>query len=242
MTRESIISKITRLLALADKGRNNSTHEAEAAAALAAKLMREHRIEGLELVADGETEAEPMETVDLYDGEGPKKRVSWKSVLAGGLSRANGCRTVNAWRGGWRDPRRTLLILGRRDSVQAVGYLYSYLVREVEAVTKRASKGLGRAYANSFRLGMASRIASRVQEAARDHEVQQTTETTALVRRDDLALKDYTKTAFPNLQKSPIAHSSGFGYGDGQAAGGRVNLQGGKGLGAPATQVKGRQG
>lgn len=233
--REDIVTRIQRLLALGDKNRNNSPEEAELAASMAAKLMAEHRIEQLELEAAGEEEAEPLVDLDLHEAENLKRKVSWKSYLAGAISQANGCRCVSSQRNG----KKQLLVLGRVSNVQAVHYLYGYLVREVDQIAAREARGKGRAWANSFRMGMVSAIWERLDAERKAREAAFAPQTTALVKRDDQAVDDFVNRRFPRLSKSRSQFSGG-GFAAGERAGNRVNLNGGKGLGAPAPKLKGR--
>ena len=239
MNRDDIITRVQRLLALGDKNRNNSSAEAELAASMAAKLMAEHRLERLDLDAEGD-ESQPLVDLDLHPEQTMRRVASWKSTLAGGIAGVNGCRIVNTF--DWSPETgstRKLVVLGRRSNAEAVHYLYRYLVREVDRVCRREARGRGSRYANAFRLGMVRRICHRLQQEHQARQRGMSAQTTALVRQDDEAVSAFVDSKFGDLKAAPPARcSSAMGLCAGIAAGGCVNLGGGKGLDSPAPRLK----
>src|SRR5215471_21045969 len=91
---DNVIDKIKKLLALSE---SSNPHEAANAAARAAELMFEHKIQSadLEIAGGGKRPAEAVIETTLHGG---KWREFWKGQLADSLARSMGCRVY--WHGG----------------------------------------------------------------------------------------------------------------------------------------------
>lgn len=156
MTNDSIIARIQKLMALAA---SPNEHEAAVAAGMAAKLMAQHGIEEAALAVDtAEDRAEAalhIEDVVL----GGLASASWRGRLAMAAAfPVNG----QTYRSG--DSLRIVIEAGK---VAQARELYDLLVRQVDHWTGREAHGMGRAYANAYRLGMATTIYGRLEEATR---------------------------------------------------------------------------
>lgn len=173
----SILDKIRKLLALS---KSASANEAAAAAAVAQRLMQEHRIAEAELETGEPTETAQL-SADPIDTFG-KRSVYWKEQLCGGLLRLHGCK-------GWKETTwtgntcvRRLQIVGRASDVANVRYLYAWLTSEIERLAQRDTKGRGAKYGASYRSGAVRGSLSAM--AAADVAVRATANPAALVRLD----------------------------------------------------------
>ena len=92
MSRDHVIKKVRKLLALAE-GKANE-HESANALAQAQRLMDEYKIEQA-LIEEPETETTIEEELrvweDPIDRMGGSKAVRWKGALASSIAKANGC-------------------------------------------------------------------------------------------------------------------------------------------------------
>jgi hypothetical protein len=177
MTQQDIITRIQKLLALAD---SPNEHEANLAAAKAQKLMDAHRIsvEAVKITEDLQDEEEIVTEAVPY---GSKVRaVRWKGSLAIGICQVNGCfvsrSSSNYVRGNGQvegatvaNPRAPeLRFAGRTSDVRAAVYMFLYLSKTVDRVTRRECKGKHRKFVNAFRKGMVARITERLAIAHRE--------------------------------------------------------------------------
>lgn len=107
-----IIDRIRKLLALTQ---STNEHEAAAAGAKAAQLMREHEIgEAMLRISDETATAEPIIEGGIDGTEVLGKQVAWKLFIAMGAAVAFG---VQTWRHGGR-----IVGLGRTSAVQSWNY------------------------------------------------------------------------------------------------------------------------
>jgi hypothetical protein len=237
--REKLVDRIRKLMELGDEGRNNSVNEAATAAALAQKLMFENKISMAELEID-ESE-DPIIERDVWASEKAKRVTTWKNHLLAGIAFNNFCRLVNRrsrYNGFKNATKAQVLIYGRQQDVESVLYMYQYLVKEVERLClQEAAKNFepkepGRKkWSNSFRIGAADTIGMRLSQERRAQEVKAAESFTALIKREDAAVKAYVHQKHPHLRRGPsVTISDGGGYGAGQRAGRDINLRGGKGL------------
>lgn len=155
MNIKDVITKIQKLLALS---KSDNANEAAVAAAQAQKLMDEYRISSMQL----EAEDDPMvKAVPIY-GDSRSRRSTWKGKLACTIGLHNGVYTV--WYGG------ILTLTGAESDILITKYLFDFCVREIESVTKKECAGLGKTYANSFKLGCVHTIGQKLRQ---DREVTQ---------------------------------------------------------------------
>lgn len=144
MTRERVIEKVKKLLAL---GESDNEHEAAAATARAHALMEKHEI--AEAMLGEEQDEEPVGEHELGD-EG-QRRSGWRGSLANVLADANGCRAFTRTR---HHPRRVRLqLVGRPRDVERVRVLFGACVAEIDRLAAKETRGRGARFARAFRYG-----------------------------------------------------------------------------------------
>ncbi len=259
-----IVDRIRKFIALSEN--NNSPEEAAAAAAAAQELMFKYQIGEADLDLGSDTKREAEEVVDesvLVDDK--VKRDVWKASLANQLAHAFGCK-MYTWRD-WQTKECRYRVVGVKSVVQTIGYMFTYLAAEIDRLADEAWKvelnkkfQSARTWKNSFRLGAVNTIAGRLkaQRAEQDAQVEamvaaakearaagaaETVKTTALAlyKTDQERVQDeykkISKAKGLRTSRSAYRRHSVSAYEKGQAAGSKVGLGGGKGLGAPATQI-----
>lgn len=244
-----VMGKIRKLLALAQRAGNE--HEAANAAARAAELMAAYEIEEATIRASAPTDAPAEEIVrDHTVYAGGKNKSAWRITVAAAVAKSYGARCYLTG--------PNVKVFGRRSAVQATEYTVAYLLREIDALAERNVAGRGKGWANSFRLGAAACVASRLAEAQREREAQEravldllpaasapagsVSTALAVVTKDraevDAAYRDFS-SRFGRAGRFGGASSSS-GYAAGYAAGSSVSLGGGRGgLGAGAKGLRG---
>ena len=256
MTETNIETKIRKLLRLAQN--NPSVEEAAVAFATAQRLATLHALD-LDDLGSGEEPEPPKEIekirteiLDIW-----KKRTEWKLVLAGGISRANGCLVYYT--------RSGIVIYGQPSDIATARYVYLAIVREVDALARSAVKAYvsdeerdgwetPRQYGNAWRLGCAHAIRQRM--PTRAEEVKATKgaiegertaaaiggeslapSTTALVRvcraeeyvaEVDRRVEDFKRGLGLGKRKPAGRVSSASGYEAGRKTGAGMNLGGGR--------------
>ena len=168
-TQDALLSRVRKLLALAE---SPNVHEAAAAAAAAQALIAKHRLAGL-LAADVQ---DPITDGREAPLETSRRLRKWKVALAGGLARVNGCVAYTA-----EYPHETqLLLVGRAADRDAVAEIWKWLVQRLELLSATHGAGKSRAWHEAFRIGAAEVIVSRL--AATHQDEQATLPVEALVR------------------------------------------------------------
>jgi len=216
---ESLLKKVQGLLSkTVDNG--CSVAEAATAAALAQKLITEHRLSMADL-DDSETEEIEHTTVE---GFASARTSTWKNTVASGIAKANDCRlyihTSHSF-GGKR--KRIYKIVGRNSDIEIVNYMFTTVSREIERLCKiemAVQNGHGKTWANSFKNGAASAVVTKLQAARQ--EAKDAGSSTAIVRLDNrmAPVNDWLEKNIGTLaqRKSPInvnksAWSSGYAAG-----------------------------
>jgi hypothetical protein len=229
-----IIAKIRKLLELADSNKNSNLEEAAAAAAKAQALMEKHRIEKAMV-----HQMDPMGWIQLVDKGKPSE---WKLYLIASLAKNNGCYVVRS--ADYMTDNR-VQIVGEELDRETVQQLYTYLVSELnklciaELISFKSRLGIypDQKYANSFYLGAASTIDSRVKMAkqlARDQELKKASSSeqrqrinTALAVIDNKAgeAKDWVQGNLKaTIESVPLSETNSTGYTAGQEAGKHIKL------------------
>ena len=85
---DKVLSRVRKLLALAE---SPNVHEAASAAARAQELISQHRLEAVLEAEDAAATQDAADPIGQETLETSKRLRRWKTVLAGGLARANGC-------------------------------------------------------------------------------------------------------------------------------------------------------
>lgn len=159
-----IISKIKKLLELANIEKNSNLEEAASAAAKAQKLMEKHRIQTAMLKDD-------FSVITKYL-EDKGKPNNWKLFLASVLAKNNGCYIIKSQE---YEIDNKILIAGIDKDISTVQFLYTYIVGELnrmcllELLKFKTDFNLNpiTAFVNSFYLGATSIIDQRLQDANR---------------------------------------------------------------------------
>lgn len=151
MTYHEALDKAAKLLRLSTSPNAN---EAALALAKAQEIMERFKIDANSLALDQKaaTPDEPIKNFgdDPLDAQGG----TWRWRLASPLAKANQCKLYLS--GG-----RPCLV-GRPSDVATVRYFYSWLVREIDSLTRRECAGNGRTYSNNFRLGVVETVSIRL--------------------------------------------------------------------------------
>jgi hypothetical protein len=185
---DSVMRRIAKLLAIAGDDRANP-EEASAAAGMAERIMREYQLEHADVIvaslkagndmAEGDCVAAPN-TNETAHPEVP----TWASILALQIAKANDCRC--------KIPRpdkvAVVRFYGFDADVKVAVYMFNYLVATVNRLVKVYLKTddyavLGRASANSYRLGVTTGISSslRALTAEKAKEVRASSSSTSLM-------------------------------------------------------------
>lgn len=228
---DTIIEKVKKLLAMAERG---TEHEAAIAAAKAQTLLMQHNID-LSQLKTGDSEAD--EQVHEWLLETMSRRQIWKGNLANAIAQANFCRMW--WLGS------DIKLVGKEYNVQIARHLYTYLVEAVGRVTKKARtverkryqdalhQFRDRIWTNSFRLGCAHRLCDRLQAQKQRMESEGIPEAkvSALTcieayQRERTAIAQWIEAQGIELDRKvkSQARTSRRGYNAGKAAGDSINL------------------
>jgi len=149
MASEAVMSKIRALLA--KEGAEGTTpQEVATALALAQRLLEREGLTRESLAVESHAE----ETEEIIKSDDPLfeagAKITWKGSLAYSLAKENGVATC--WRG------TKIMMVGKPSNILVVRYLFAYCEREIQRITARHSRGLGKTWANNFRLGCVEAI------------------------------------------------------------------------------------
>ncbi len=169
----ALLDRIRKLLALAT---SPNVHEAASAAAKAQSLIERHRLESF-IAAEEAIAADPVTDGSAHPLDRARKIRKWKSALATGLARNNGCIAYSAAVAG---NKRELRIAGREADRSAVLALWEWLVPRIEWLSATHGAGQPRAWHEAFRIGAAETIVDRLSEVHVD--VRTALDTKALAR------------------------------------------------------------
>jgi hypothetical protein len=155
------LEQVRKLLELA---KSDNVNEAGNAAAQAQRLMSRHAITEamIDVGQDEDEKAEPI-TSDVMHAHESQNLPTWKGQLGVVMAECNQCK---CYRSG-----SELRIIGRPSDANTVRYLFSYVAREIDRLTKQESDargGPGRTWCNNFRLGAVDAVNKRLREAHRD--------------------------------------------------------------------------
>jgi len=216
MSREKVIQKIKKLLALATN--NDSPNEAAVAAASARKMMDKYQI--------GRLEVEQFDTSEFGRSEhqlDTGKLPFWKSIL--GLEVAHYNDTIITLKRSRYENKMSVVFSGYEVDAILATAMYAYLIEAIEKHTERARKdGLisGRTEINSFRMGAAKELVKRLKKLRLEREAQQVGPTGTglmVVKRQQVTAKfgeQKTKSRSYNTHHSAENH--------GRVAGSKIGL------------------
>jgi hypothetical protein len=247
MTRDQIIDKVRKLLALSE---SPNEHEAALAASKAQAFLEEHQLSMLDI----KTEEGPATSAERLDIDTKSRFELWEQLLFGGLEGIFGvqCLQIQRTRG-----RRTIrfkrFVIGLPEDILLFKDAYQYLAdtvrregikawaKERKAIYGRlvedgypktmirdAVNNKSRDFYKAYRAGMASRIIERMKETKAERQQQNTKACTALVLVKDKAIDDYIQgqgwKGQIKASRSRRASLDGFAYRRGRADGGSVRL------------------
>lgn len=205
----ALLTKIRALRALAS---STNAHEAAAAAAAAERLIQEHRIAEADLDT-GETEIMGL-VLDPMGARSP----TWKECLLAALETAHGCagfaRKV--------DGQVRCIVVGRKDDVETVRYLFTWLTAEIERLCAADPTLKGRRARYSFRVGAVAGVRDAMR-AARET-VRAGASSAALVRLDARVAEAEAKLPRLPAQKPLRPSVDGEAFANGHAAGQNIHM------------------
>lgn len=222
---DAVIRKIADLRRLAT---SDNLHEAEVAAAAAARLAEKHRISEAEIEASG---AEPGERA-IEDGapldESSGRTVLWRSQLALILAQHYGCQVIRTRSVEGGTKRIFYRIVGRPSDTTLVRYLYGWLSLDLARIGAREAAGRGMAWKNSWLFGAVVGIGSQLERAA--DEERYSADEAALVRLDARADEavEALRAAYPRIKATTPRRRfvDRGGFESGHAHGRNVHLGG----------------
>lgn len=193
----NIIDKVRKLFALAT---SSNIHEAAAAAEKAQELIERYALDEALIFSqpDSTTSTKPRHTETRQDVTScvihrrGKNISAWIGQLSGGIASVNRCRCW--WDRGYSTSE--LKACGMPDDLAIVAAMVDHLINEVERLfdeTPRPnmSRGAGKSWANSFKLGASSEIVLRLREAAKQERAKLTeTKAKELAYTEALAKQD----------------------------------------------------
>lgn len=165
-----VISKIKKLLRLADTNKNSNIKEAAAAAAKAQKLMEKHRI--YQTILDCNTK------INLKLLEDSGKPENWKLFLISVLAKNNGCYLIKSE---FYHTDKKIYLVGEEHDINSIQCLYTYTVFElnklclIEMLKIKALLKITfpQSFINSFYIGAISIINEKLEhttQQVRKHE------------------------------------------------------------------------
>lgn len=227
MVSKNIIEKIQKLLALG--GNNPNENEATNATRMAMDLLAKYNLSMSE-IQDADTEVVSHEDYK----PGGKSFPTWKTILLNAICKAHFCKII------LRPGTGTYIIIGKETNRVTSKMMFTYLCNVIDFETKQYLKdkdydrSYGKTQGNAFRVGMAKRLESRLQE--KQQEIIRESKQTALVRVDPytLSVRENDHYAFSNFRvgsaKRMNINPYGSAYGAGYDAGGKVGLNGSRAI------------
>lgn len=214
----AILVRIKKLLALASN--NPSEEEAALAAAKAAELMADHKLEMSAL--DGvNIDPEAVKVGETFVSLGAGLWIGWLAVSVG---KAFHSKPIKTRRGG----HSALVFIGKRDDVAASIEMMKWLVSQIKSMAVRYARengAKGKTVTHSFCVGAANVVCRRLNEAF----AKRTAENPrygALVVVDDKAISTYVAEKWGRLRNQHQRTSTRdyAAYNAGRVAGENVSL------------------
>ncbi len=227
MVSKNIIEKIQKLLTLG--GNNPNENEATNATRMAMDLLAKYNLSMSE-IQNTDTEIVSHEEYK----PGGKSFPTWKTVLLNAICKAHFCQII------LRPGTGKYIIVGKETNRETSKMMFTYLCNVINFETKQFLKdkdydrSYGKTQGNAFRVGMAKRLAVRLQE--KQQEIIRESKENALVRVDPytLSLKENDNYAYSNFRvggsKRMNINPYGSAYGAGYDAGGKIGLNGSRAI------------
>lgn len=165
MSIENIISKVQKLLALAN---SSNANEAATATALANKLIDQYRLSEADLSTD-HSEIDPMMEDNGFVYE-TGRIIPWKQSLVTVLSSHYGCAVFNSvtYPNGRKVSRFKLV--GRKSDITIVNYMFAFLSAECSRLCEKEAYGQGKIFAASYCAGFVAGIRQQLSESRKEAE------------------------------------------------------------------------
>jgi hypothetical protein len=238
--RTKIIELIAKLKRLSVD--NPNKEEAALAAARMQELATKYKIEQAEIL-DAEEDKLEINQHEFYTEKGIRFS-RWKLAIAYRLAKINGCAAIRSQGYEYKNIKvkepAKVIIVGTEEAVQIVKYMFAYIVREIERLSKIAlnkyneelgkfGKG-GKSYANAFKVGAGDAVVSRLNKQ-RWNIVKHNETALAVIDKEYNESAEWMRRHF-TIKKAPcsVRATSHEGYSDGRNAGSKIGLGGGKGL------------
>ncbi len=232
MSREKIIDRVKKLLALA--GKNSNEAEAAAAAEKAAELIAEHHLSQSEL---GEKSAMG------HDDSFTTNSRPWRRYIGAALARLYFCKYARMYERekGKASGKDRHLFMGRPDNATVARLMFAYLCVTVDRLASAAARDLAgkenkAAFTTAFKLGCAIRLATRLNDRYEAMQVKPTTTSTGTTlpaladafAQESREIEAYQEQHFhddtEHESRQPQASKSNLGLALGYAAGGTIGL------------------
>lgn len=211
---KAILDRAQKLQALAERA-GSPEEAANAASKLQAMLLR-HNLT-MAQVAGNVQEEFKKEGFDLSREN--RNHKGWKSTLYYGIAKANFCESC------WNPQTSQMSIVGRKQNIDMVNYLYSYLSLEIMRLAQAASRYESNkaVYFRAFCIGAMSSVLKRLQ-AEKEEVRREATQNNALMIVEDRAVSTEFRRHFPNTRK-------GTGPSVGNRSGLDAGREAGRGIG-----------
>lgn len=252
---ESILARIKKFFALAEK--NTNEHEAAAAASRATEYLLRYNLTRAEVEAATEEKEEPI-VQRKYVGHKDENSVNearWKVDLAFQVAQGNLCDVIHFG----RRTRSYLTWVGKASNIEVAIYLFETLAADLERIADERWQQIldlrklsdehgvnlfknnpelgyvhGKAWKKSFFMGAVSAIGRRL-DTTRVELAQADSNIKALIVVNDGALKDYVKKYYPKLGTYDVGGVSAYsgydvGYREGQNISFKRGISGGGSL------------
>ena len=178
-TRKEAMDKVRALLKLAKRA--GTPGEAAAAASRAQAVLDRYEITRNEVEAAHDDEMGSTLHVDRGWIDTESTISEWRYLLIARLARFNGLAAFISRRGAGR----AYEVSGRRGAIEAARMVYVWLNAETLRQSRRECRGMGRPYADSFRIGFVTMVLDRMELDRRlrfEHEREQAVNPAALMR------------------------------------------------------------
>jgi hypothetical protein len=224
MSRDKVLALLTKLKAMAQQ--TVSGEEAAIAAEQMQKLMFKHKISSFE-IAEGD--ADDIIEFDIM-GTKQMKPTTWQARLASACAIPNFCKVLykSSQRINGVTYKGSIEIIGSKSDIEAVTYLYDYILREM----KRSIAGFRkdgytcRTWVSSFRLGFINQVAEKILAMRKTEEAKLSGKCAALVRMADTKVADYIKNRYKTAKSHKVRRDLDTdGYMSGAQAGSKMNIR-----------------
>jgi hypothetical protein len=227
MVSKNIIEKIQKLLALG--GNNPNENEATTATQMAMDLLAKYNLSMSE-VQNHDTEEVSHEDYKPFGRSFP----NWKTIILNALCHSHFCNLII------RPGTGCYIIIGKETNRETCKMMFTYLCNVVDFETKEYLKSndfdrsQGKTYSNSFRLGMANRLRTRLLE--KKQEIINQNNQNGLIKVDpfSVAKRQNDDYAYQNFRigsaKKTYFDTSSSAYSAGFNAGGKIGLSGSRAI------------